>query len=115
MQVLQYIEDTIAFSAKEAIPVFRLQDLMSMYKNQMLKYVALQKDAERVHSTRLKLKLLEHVPGLCEAKDGRNVLFTLDSEVGRAVFETCNKNKHNDRIIITKAAHILRKQLLLNK
>ena len=111
MQVLQYIEDTIAFSAKEAIPVFRLQDLMSMYKNQMLKYVALQKDAERVHSTRLKLKLLEHVPGLCEAKDGRNVLFTLD----RAVFEACNKNKHNDRIIITKAAHILRKQLLLNK
>ena len=61
MQVLQYIEDTIAFSAEEAVPVFRLQDLTSMYKNQMFKQGALQNDAERVHSTRLKLQLLEHV------------------------------------------------------
>ena len=52
---------------------------------------------------------------LFEAKDGCNVLLTLDSEVGRAVFKPCNSNTHDDGIIITKAAHILQKQLFLNK
>ena len=115
MQVLQYIEDTIPFLAEEAIPVFRLQDLTSICKKQMLKYGALQKDAEWVHSTRLKLSLLEHVPGLCEAKDGRNVLLTLKNEVGRAVFEACNSNTHDNGIMVAEVAHILRKQLFLNK
>ena len=75
----------------------------------------LTKRCRAVHSTRLKLQLLEHVPGLCEAEDGRNVLLTLDSEVGQAVFEVCNSNTHDDRIIIAKAVHILWKQLFLNK
>ena len=46
MHVLQHIEDTIVFLAEEAIPVFRLQDLKLMYKNQMLKHGPLEKDAE---------------------------------------------------------------------
>ena len=73
----------------------------------MLEHGALQKNAEWVHSTRLKLQLLEHVPGLCEANDGCIVLLTLDSEVGRAVFEVCNNKTHGDGIITAKAAHIL--------
>ena len=54
-----------------------------------------------VHSTRLRLQLLERVPGPCEAKDERNVLVTLDSEVGRAVFEACNSSTNDTGIIIT--------------
>lgn len=46
MHVLQHIEDTIVFLAKETIPVFRLQDLTLMYKNQMLKHGPLEKYAE---------------------------------------------------------------------
>ena len=117
MQVLQYIEDTIVFLAEEAMPVFRLQDLTSIYKKQMLKHGALEKDAKRVHSTRMRLlkQLLEHVPGLCEAKDERNFLLTLDKEVGSAVLEACNSSTNDNGIIIAIAAHILRKQLFLSK
>ena len=97
--------------------VLRLQDLTSMYKKQMLKHGALEKDAKRVHTTRMRLlkQLLEHVPGLCEAKDERNFLLTLGKEVGSTVLEACNSSTNDNGIIIAKAAHILRKQPFLSK
>ena len=42
MQILQYTEDTIAFSAEKAIPGPHLQDLSSMYKIQMWPYKKMQ-------------------------------------------------------------------------
>ena len=40
-----------------------------------------------VHVTRFKESLLESIPGLCETKKGRDILFSLDGDAGKGLFE----------------------------
>ena len=99
-EVVSYIEETIHSSDATAVPVFRLQDLKALYQKQMQLNGASIEDIERVHVTRFKLRLLEEVPGLCESKSGRNVLLTIDSEIGMALFEACRSTSQDDNLII---------------
>ena len=66
---------------------------------------------KNVHSTRLKLKILEDIPGPREEKQGKDVVITVDGEMGRAVFEACQYSSQNDGFILPKAAKITSKDL----
>ena len=66
---------------------------------------------KNVHSTRLKLKILEDIPGLREEKQGKDVAITVDGEMGRAVFEACQLSSQDDGFILARAAKIIRKDL----
>ena len=57
------------------------------------------------------MQILESVPGLTEAKDGKFILLTLDSELGRALFEACQSSKYDDGHILARAVMIVRKQM----
>ena len=69
-----------------------LSDLKSIYEQVL---VAPRVD-KQIHSTRFKDCLLESIPGLCESRNGRVKLLSLDGETGRTVFETgdsfCEEN-----------------------
>ena len=67
-----------------------------------------------VHATRLKNQILENVPCLCETKKGKFTLHTLNSKMGRALFEACQNSSHDDGMINAKAASVIRKQLFNN-
>ena len=69
--------------------------------------------ADLEHATRFKEKLLENIPGLCESKDGRCILLTLDGQMGRALFEACGSSNHEDGMVIAKAASIIRRDMFI--
>ena len=48
------------------MPVFRLQDLIDMYKKQMVLHGVPAAETETIDATRFKGEILELVPGLCE-------------------------------------------------
>ena len=70
--------------------------------------------AESVHTTRFKQRILEYIPCLKESKHGRSILLTLDSEMGRALFEACRSTSQDDGIILARSANIIRRKLLSN-
>ena len=111
---ITYIEDIIIYSDELTIPVFQLKDLTELYKKQMTLHGTATKDTKYLHATRFKNQIIENVLCLCKTKKGKFTLFTLDSEMGRALFEACQSSSHNDGMIIVKAASVIRKQLFNN-
>ena len=107
------MEDSIDLSDDSTVPVFRLQDMKIMYQKQMKAHGASTGMADLVHTTRFKQKLLENIPGLCESKDGRCILLTLDGQMGRALFEACRSSNHEDGMVIAKAASIVRRDMFI--
>ena len=57
------------------------------------------------------MKILEEIPGLPEEKQGKDIVLTLDGEMGRAVFEACQYSSQYDGFILAKAAKIIRQDL----
>ena len=107
--VIPFIDDTITHSDKLKILVFRLKDL-----TELILHGAATKNTKYIYTTWLKNQILENIPCLCETKKEKFTLVTLDSEIGRALFEACQSSSHDDRMIISKAASVIRKQLFNN-
>ena len=83
-------------------PVLKLADLVQIYRTRTEQLGNL-KD-EGVHSTRLKDKLLAHIPGLQTYKQGKNILFVCDADVGQMWSEACDKNNDSDAMCLARAA-----------
>lgn len=113
--MVSFIKDTIQCSEKLTVPVLRLHDLNSMYRERMLIHGAGQDDVEYIRSSRLKDDILFNVPGLWESKSGIHILLILQDEMGRALFETCNSSTHDDGIVIAEAADIIRRHMFSNE
>ena len=52
--------------------------------------------------------MLESIPELCESKNGQEMLFSLNGEAGRALFETCESSCMENSTVFAKAARIIR-------
>ena len=89
-------------------PVFKLCDIKSRYIQTIVHYGG---DPESVHSTRLKEKLVNHIPELQALKKGRDVLLTFEENSGEALFDACSKDLENDGMVLAKAADIVRKDI----
>lgn len=85
-QLISYIEETRADSSMT--PIFKLADLVKLYTVR-LSQLALDKSVERVHSTRLKDKLLTHFPKMRAQQEGRDVLLIFESDIGPALKKAC--------------------------
>ena len=73
-QVIQSVEDKINSSVGNAIPVFMMKDLHRLYQEML----------DNVNVTKLKEEILKRVPTLCERRNGKFILLTLDRHVGKA-------------------------------
>ena len=112
-EVVYFIEETITVSKEGDVPVFRLQELVQMYKEELRSY-GLNDIADYVHVTRFKYKILQLVPCLRESKAGKFILLTLDKDLGKALFEVCRSSAEDNGITLAKAAHIIRSYLFEN-
>ncbi|KAH3711848.1 hypothetical protein DPMN_071523 [Dreissena polymorpha] len=65
-----------------------------------------------VNASRLKDKLLAEIPELEAHRKGRDVLLAFKQDVGEALSQTMD---YSDALIVTKAAKILRKQMIEHK
>ena len=65
-----------------------------------------------MHSTRLKDKLLAHIPGLQTYKQGKDILFVHDADVGKMLSEACDKNNDSDAMCLARAAQIFHRDMV---
>lgn len=110
--VAGFIEDYVTFSDASTVPVFRLKDLTEIYKKQVVLHGASAKETETVHATRFKGEILKPVPCLCELKDVKYVLLTLESGQGVLSLSLVKALSMNDGMILAKAVAIVGRQML---
>ena len=106
-ELVMYIEDSHLNS--DTAPVFRMAELANLYKSRLEHYgIALE---NRVHSTRLKERLLSKVSGLKAVNHGREVLLAFDEDLGGAIDQACDQDKDSDAIHLARAAQIIRRDM----
>ena len=109
-EVIGYIHEI--YQTEEGIPVFKLSDLVTLYRNRLKEYGGSNSLIESVHSTRLKENILGHIPELGEYKKGKHVLLTFKEESGQAIFDACAFSNEDDGMCLARAAAIIRKQII---
>lgn len=108
-ELVSYICETKIASEESKPPIFRLADLVHLYKERLER---LGSEAIDVNSTRLKDQLISHIPHLEAHKQGRDILMAFKNDVGTILAET---SKYNDAINLAKAASMLRREMLQHK
>ena len=91
------------------IPLFKLSELKKMYSKRLSQIDP--EIAQYVHPTRLKTKLLEHIPGLRAQQHGKQVLMMFDEDIGETIDVAISHVTHHDAINLVRAAQIIRKDL----
>ena len=87
------------------VPTFKLSDLARMYKAR-LEQLGVSVEG-RIHSTRLKARLLAVIPDLQAHSQGRDVFLTFD--VGTAIKTACDHD--SDAMLLARAAQLVRKEM----
>ena len=103
---MTYLEE--AHSEEGIAPVFKLVDLAKLYQSR-LEQLGVRDAGERVHTTRLKNRLLAALPDLSAHSEGRNVLLTFDEDIGPALKKALNHD--SDAVLLAKAAQFVRKAI----
>ena len=91
-------------------PVFKLSELTKMYTERIQQMG--EEVTNRVHSTRLKRRILAYCPGLTEYRDGGSVLLAFDQDIANILNIHKNKNDDDEAIILAQVAKIVRRDML---
>ena len=110
-QVIESVEDKINSSAVNAIPVFMIKDLRCLYQEMLRNLIASEEIIIDVNVTRLKEEILQEVSALCEQRNGKFILLTLDAHVGKALFDVTQNSYKDDGIVLSTAAKIIHKHM----
>ena len=111
-ELVAYMEE---YRLEEGVnPVFKLADPASTYKAHLEQLGAAVEG--RIHSTRLKARLLSVFPDLRECKEGCNVLLTFDKDIGDAIRKACEQdNFDNDAMHLARATQVVRRDMFDRK
>ena len=90
-------------------PVFNLADLVKLYESR-LKQLQRETD-EKVHSTRLKERLLKHLLDLRAHNKGRDVLLVFENDIGAALAKVVKQDDDDDAVQLAHATKIVWKDL----
>ena len=92
-----------------------MSDLRDLFCKRLCEYCAFIDSITRGHSTRLKQNILKNIPGLCEHKQGRDILLIFEENAGDAILHACVRSGESDGFCLAKAANIIRKQLFVDQ
>ena len=109
-EIVDYLKSSNESS--KAIPVFKLSYIKSLYSQRLKEYGSPDVCIEKIHSTRLKEKILGRIPELHESRKGRDIILTFKKEIGSAIYTACKQDYEEDGICLSSAAKIVRKQIL---
>ena len=96
-EVVTYIDEMTIYSPEKKF-VFKLSDLNKLYCKR-LKELGLDMKG-RVHSTRLKNRILSHFPGMKSYADGREVLLAFDANIGEVLGSSLSTNYDDEGFIL---------------
>lgn len=97
-EIVEYI--WLVLDSVSETPVFRLCDLLTLYKNRMVKYGSIEM---YIHPSRFKERLLYLLPELSAIKKGREILLTVSDRCGHAIYDACDFK--NDGVCLVKATY----------
>ena len=107
-ELLAHVED--ARTDESAAPFLKLADLVKLYTARLEQLGV--KQQNRLNSTKLKDRILSHIPDLSAHREGRDVLLAFASDVGSALRKACDSDYDDDAICLARAAKIVRKDML---
>lgn len=106
-ELVSFMEDVRSDDA--VAPVFKLTQLTNLYSNRLEQ---LGTDVGgRIHSTKLKERILAYFPDMQAHKQGRNVILIFNEDIGSALRKACEHDADNDAVILVKAANIVRRDM----
>ena len=100
---MQEVRDT-----SSGLSVFRLADLAKLYQKRLQEYGT---GPGRVHSGRLKTKLLAHFPDLQAYASGRDILLTFTDDMNSTFKEAYTESWDDEAVHLAKAARIVRRDM----
>ena len=104
----------VAFHMEKNIsPVFKLADLAKLYKTRLKELGGSSKS--RIHTSRLKYRLLSAFLDIKAYLQGRSVMLTFDDEICAAVKNACDHDGDDDAMHLVRAARIVRKEMFDQK
>ena len=107
-ELVAYIENFC--EAEDDAPVFSMPFLSRLYSSSVKK---LGLEDGNVHSTRLRNKLLEIIPGLTSAVQDRETVLMFDKDIGEAVKRACKES--SEAVHLSKAAQQIRRDILQSR
>ena len=106
-QLAAYIDDVKQDSV--IVPVFKLSKLAELYMQRLTQLGVVL--SNRLNTTRLKDRLLSHLPDMRAQQCGKNVLLAFDEHIGGALSAACQQSFDEDAVHLAKAAEILRRDI----
>lgn len=89
--------------------IFKLSDLVKLYRERL---EHLRSDASnRINSTRLKEKILAHIPDLEANKSNYGVVFSFKKEIGDALLLSSEKDSDSDAVVLMRVSQIIREEI----
>ena len=104
-ELVAYMEE---MRDEESVSVFKLTDVVSLYKKRLQQLGVTV--GNRIHNTRLKIRLLSALPDLTAHVQRREILFTFEEDIGLALIKACDGD--SDAVHLMRAAQVIRKELL---
>lgn len=104
-ELITYIEDTR--DEETLAPVFKLVDLTRLYSTRLQQLGV----ETKVHSTRLKQRILGQIPDMRAYPKGRDTLLVFDADIGLALTKACERGSDSDAIHLARAAQIVRRHM----
>ena len=101
--LISYIEEV----RKESLvaPVFKLSDLVGLYTSKLQQLGT--HATGRVHSTKLKNRILSYLPDMNAHKQGRDVGLVCNEDVGAALRKASEYDTDNEAVYLARNASIL--------
>lgn len=106
--LVSYIEEVRMDSL--VAPVFKLTDLVNLYSTRLEQLGT--HVTGRIHSTKLKNRILSYFPDMDAHKQGRDVVLVCNEDVGAALRKACEHDADNDAVHLARAAKIVRRDIL---
>lgn len=94
-------------------PIFKLSDLANLYSSRLERLGT--KLPGRVHSTKLKNRILAYVPDMKAHTQGREVILLFNEDVGAALRKACEHDADSDAICLARAATIVQRDMFQTK
>ena len=110
-ELVSYIEDSRMDNL--CAPVFKLTDLVNLYSTR-LKQLGTDVTG-RIHSTKLKDRLLGYFQDMEAHKQGRDVVLISNQDIGSALSKACELDADNDAVHLARAASIVRRDMFKMK
>ena len=107
-EMVSYIED--ARQETNSLSIFKLSDLSKMYASR-LEQLGIQL-TDKIHSTRLKNRIIARIPSIHAYQEGREILLAFDYDIGAALKRSQRDHSDNETSCLARAASIVRKNML---